>query len=70
MPVEASETWMAGTDRLRLRLLLAEDALALREVAGPGLVRVLEKIGMRLVDSYHDEDGQRDIYRPCGKLRP
>jgi RimJ/RimL family protein N-acetyltransferase len=26
-------------------------------------VRVLEKIGMRLVDSYFDEDGQRDIYR-------
>jgi hypothetical protein len=24
---------------------------------------VLEKIGMRLVDSYRDEDGQRDIYR-------
>jgi [ribosomal protein S5]-alanine N-acetyltransferase len=29
----------------------------------PASVRVLEKIGMRLVDSYHDEDGQRDIYR-------
>ena len=140
--------WMAGTDRLRLRLLQAADAIALREVAGPGLVeaavavagdraltpwaivlrdggtvvgfcgffvrpvkgttmgygivpeyrdrglateaaaavldwaerhdvnvyssvrppnpasvRVLEKIGMRLVDSHHDEDGQRDIYR-------
>jgi RimJ/RimL family protein N-acetyltransferase len=140
--------WMAGTDRLRLRLLQAADAIALREVAGPGLVeaavavagdraltpwaivlrdggtvvgfcgffvrpvkgttmgygivpeyrdcglateaaaavldwaerhdvnvyssvrppnpasvRVLEKIGMRLVDSYHDEGGQRDIYR-------
>jgi len=26
-------------------------------------VRVLEKIGMRLADSYRDEDGQRDIYR-------
>lgn len=26
-------------------------------------VHVLEKIGMRLVDSYCDEDGQRDIYR-------
>jgi hypothetical protein len=24
---------------------------------------VLEKIGMRLVDSYWDNDGQRDIYR-------
>jgi [ribosomal protein S5]-alanine N-acetyltransferase len=29
----------------------------------PASVRVLEKVGMRLVDSYHDEDGQRDIYR-------
>jgi RimJ/RimL family protein N-acetyltransferase len=29
----------------------------------PASVRVLEKIGMRLVDSYRDEDGQRDIYR-------
>jgi RimJ/RimL family protein N-acetyltransferase len=29
----------------------------------PASVRVLEKIGMRLVDSYVDEDGQRDIYR-------
>jgi RimJ/RimL family protein N-acetyltransferase len=29
----------------------------------PASVRVLEKIGMRLVDSYFDEDGQRDIYR-------
>jgi len=139
---------MACTDRLRLRLLQPEDAVALREVTGPGLVnaaltaageraltpwavvlrdggavagfcgffvrpikgttmgygivpeyrgrglateaagavldwadrhdidvyssvrppnpasvRVLEKIGMRLVDSYYDEDGQRDIYR-------
>jgi RimJ/RimL family protein N-acetyltransferase len=29
----------------------------------PASARVLEKIGMRLVDSYFDEDGQRDIYR-------
>jgi RimJ/RimL family protein N-acetyltransferase len=29
----------------------------------PASVRVLEKIGMRLVDSYVDEDGRRDIYR-------
>ena len=29
----------------------------------PASARVLEKIGMRLVDSYCDEDGQRDIYR-------
>jgi len=29
----------------------------------PASARVLEKIGMRLVDSYRDEDGQRDIYR-------
>jgi RimJ/RimL family protein N-acetyltransferase len=29
----------------------------------PASARVLEKIGMRLVDSYVDEDGQRDIYR-------
>ena len=29
----------------------------------PASVRVLEKIGMRLVDSYCDEDGQRDVYR-------
>jgi len=142
---------MACTDRLGLRLLRAEDAVALREVTGPGLVeavvaqagdrtltpwaivlrgggtvagfcgffvrpvkgttmgygiapeyrgrglateaagtvldwaerhdvdvyssirppnpasvRVLEKIGMRLVNSYYDEDGQRDIYRRQG----
>ena len=31
----------------------------------PASVRVLEKIGMRLVDSYRDEDGHRDIYRGC-----
>lgn len=29
----------------------------------PASMRVLTKIGMRLVDSYIDEDGQRDIYR-------
>ena len=29
----------------------------------PASACVLEKIGMRLVDSYCDEDGQRDIYR-------
>ena len=29
----------------------------------PASARVLEKIGMRLVDSYCDEDGPRDIYR-------
>jgi ribosomal-protein-alanine N-acetyltransferase len=29
----------------------------------PASVRVLTKIGLRLVDSYVDEDGQRDIYR-------
>ena len=29
----------------------------------PASVNVLTKIGMRLVDSYADEDGQRDIYR-------
>jgi RimJ/RimL family protein N-acetyltransferase len=148
MSAGASETWITCTDRLRLRLLLAADAVALREVTGPGMVeavvaqaedraltpwaivmrdggavvgfcgffvrpvkgttmgygivseyrgrglateaaaavldwagrhdvdvyssvrppnpasvRVLEKIGMRLVASYHDEDGQRDIYR-------
>jgi RimJ/RimL family protein N-acetyltransferase len=28
----------------------------------PASVRVLTKIGMRLADSYFDEDGQRDIY--------
>jgi GNAT superfamily N-acetyltransferase len=150
----AAEIWMAGTDRLRLRLLQAADAVALRGVTGPGLVeaavaqagvralsgvraltpwaivlrdggavvgfcgffvrpvkgitmgyaivpeyrgrglateaaravldwaerhavdvyasirppnpasvRVLEKIGLRLVDSYVDDDGQRDVYR-------
>jgi ribosomal-protein-alanine N-acetyltransferase len=32
----------------------------------PASARVLEKIGMRLVDSYHDEDGQRDVYRREG----
>jgi RimJ/RimL family protein N-acetyltransferase len=29
----------------------------------PASARVLEKIGLRLADSYRDEDGQRDIYR-------
>jgi RimJ/RimL family protein N-acetyltransferase len=29
----------------------------------PASARVLEKVGMRLVNSYRDEDGQRDIYR-------
>jgi len=29
----------------------------------PASVRVLEKVGLRLVDSYLDEDGQRGIYR-------
>jgi RimJ/RimL family protein N-acetyltransferase len=142
------DNWMACTDRLRLRLLRADDAVPLRSVMEPGLVeavvartgnraltpwaivlrdgggvagfcgffvrpvkgttmgygivpqyrgrglateaaaavldwaerngvefyssvrppnpasvRVLEKAGMRLVDSYFDEDGQRDIYR-------
>lgn len=34
----------------------------------PASVRVLTKIGLRLADSYVDEDGQRDIYRrqPAG----
>jgi RimJ/RimL family protein N-acetyltransferase len=147
--MEASDGWMASTDRLRLRLPRAEDAVPLRAVTSPsawdeavtargrgrtltpwamvlreggavvgfcgffvrpvkgttmgyavvpeyrgrGLateaaaavldwadrrdvdfyssvrppnpasVRVLGKIGMRLVESYWDEDGQRDIYR-------
>jgi RimJ/RimL family protein N-acetyltransferase len=148
MSIANSDTWMATTDRLRLRLLRADDAAPLGSVMEPGLVeaavaqpgnraltpwaivlrdgggvagfcgffvrpvkgttmgygivpeyrgrglateaaaavvdwaerngvdfyssvrppnpasvRVLEKIGMRLVDSYFDEDGQRDIYR-------
>ena len=148
MSVGDSDSWMACTDRMRLRLLRAEDAVPLRSVMEPGLVqaavaqtgdrgltpwaivlrdgggvagfcgflvrpvkgttmgygivleyrgrglateaatavlawaesngvdfyssvrppnpasvRVLEKIGMRLSDSYFDEDGQRDIYR-------
>jgi RimJ/RimL family protein N-acetyltransferase len=148
MPVGDFDSWMTCTGRLRLRLLRADDAVALRSVMEPGLVeaavartgdralspwaivlrdngtvagfcgflvrpvkgitmgygivpeyrgrglateaatavldwaecngvdfyssvrppnpasvRVLEKIGMRLVDSYFDEDGQRDIYR-------
>jgi RimJ/RimL family protein N-acetyltransferase len=148
MSVGDSGNWMACADRLRLRLLRADDAAALRSVMEPGLVeavaaqtgnraltpwaivlrdgggvagfcgffvrpvkgttmgygivpeyrgrglateaaaavldwaerngvdfyssvrppnpasvRVLEKVGMRLVDSYFDEDGQRDIYR-------
>lgn len=45
------------------------DAYASIRPPNPASVRVLEKIGMRLVDSYRDEDGQRDIYRrrlvPC-----
>ena len=148
MTAEASQRWMAWTDRLRLRLLRVEDAVPLGEITrdgwvealvsrpgdrtltpwaivlrGSGLVagfcgfferpvkgitmgyaivpefrgrglateaatvvldwaerhgvdvyasirppnpasaRVLEKIGMLLVDSYCDEDGPRDIYR-------
>jgi GNAT superfamily N-acetyltransferase len=148
MPVGDSDNWMACADRLRLRLLRADDVVPLRSVMEPGLVkavvaqtgnraltpwavvlrdggdvagfcgffvrpvkgttmgygiapeyrghglateaaaavldwaerngvdfyasvrppnpasvRVLEKVGMRLVDSYLDEDGQRDIYR-------
>ncbi len=147
MPVGDSDNWMACTDRLRLRLLRADDAAPLRSVMEPGSVeaavaqtgdraltpwaivlrdggvvgfcgffvrpvkgttmgygivpeyrgrglateaaaavldwagrngvdfyssvrppnpasvRVLEKVGMRLVDSYFDEDGRRDIYR-------
>jgi [ribosomal protein S5]-alanine N-acetyltransferase len=146
--VSVGDDWIASTDRLRLRLLRADDAVPLRSVIEPGLVeaavaqtgnraltpwaivlrdggavagfcgffvrpvkgttmgyaivpeyrgrglateaatavlnwagrngvdfyssvrppnpasaRVLEKIGMRLVDSYVDKDGQRDIYR-------
>ena len=38
MSVGAAETWMACTDRLRLRLMQAADVVALREVTGPGLV--------------------------------
>ena len=34
----------------------------------PASARVLEKIDMRLVGSYRDEDGPRDTYRRC--LRP
>jgi hypothetical protein len=114
MPIANPDNWMATTDRLRLRLLRADDAVPLGSVIEPGLVeaavaqsrnraltpwaivlrdgggvagfcgwaarnglnfyssvrppnpasvRVLEKIGMRLVDSYFDEDGQRDILR-------
>ena len=105
MSLGDSGDWMACTDRLRLRLLRAHDAVPLRTVMEPGLVeavvaqrgrglateaaaavldwaehngvdfyssvrppnpasvRVLQKVGMRLVDSYVDEDGQRDIYR-------
>jgi RimJ/RimL family protein N-acetyltransferase len=39
------------------------DAYASIRPPNPASARVLEKIGMRLVDSYRDEDGQRDIYR-------
>lgn len=39
------------------------DAYASIRPPNPASVRVLEKIGLRLVDSYRDEDGQRDIYR-------
>lgn len=152
MHVDASDRWLACTDRLCLRLLQPGDALHLREVMEPGLVeamvaqdgdrtmspwavvlrdggavvgfcgffvrpvkgitmgyaivpeyrgrglateaaatvmdwaehhdvdvyasirppnrasvRVLEKIGMRLVRSYCDEDGQRDIYRRANR---
>lgn len=41
MSVGAAETWIACTDRLCLRLLRADDAVALREVTGPGLVEAM-----------------------------
>jgi ribosomal-protein-alanine N-acetyltransferase len=39
------------------------DACASIRPPNPASVRVLEKIGLRLVGSYRDEDGQRDIYQ-------
>ena len=42
MSVRAEETWMASTDRLRLRLMQAADAVALREVTEPGLVEAAD----------------------------
>ena len=39
------------------------DIYASVRLPNPASVRVLAKIGMRLVDSYVDKDGQRDIYR-------
>ena len=39
------------------------DAYSSVRPPNPAPGRVREKIGMRLVDSYHDEDGQRDVYR-------
>jgi hypothetical protein len=41
MSVGPTETWMACSDRLALRLLQAEDAVALEEVTGPGLVEAV-----------------------------
>jgi len=39
------------------------DVYASIRPSNPASLRVLEKIGMRPVDSYVDEDGQRNIYR-------
>jgi RimJ/RimL family protein N-acetyltransferase len=76
-PVKGTTMGYAIVPEFRGRGLAAEAATAVRDWAdhhdvdfyssvrppNPASVRVLEKIGMRLVDSYWDDDGQRDIYR-------
>jgi RimJ/RimL family protein N-acetyltransferase len=78
-PVKGTTMGYAIVPRYRGRGLATEAAAAVLDWAerheidvyasvrppNPASVRVLEKIGMRLVDSYVDEDGQRDIYRPA-----
>jgi RimJ/RimL family protein N-acetyltransferase len=76
-PVKGTTMGYAIVPQLRGRGLATEAAAAVLDWAerrgvdvyasvrppNPASVRVLEKIGMRLVDSYCDEEGQRDIYR-------
>ena len=76
-PVKGTTMGYGILPRYRGRGLATEAAGAVLDWAGshhvdvyasirppnPASVRVLIKIGMRLVDSYVDEDGQRDIYR-------
>jgi [ribosomal protein S5]-alanine N-acetyltransferase len=76
-PVKGTTMGYGILPRYRGRGLATEAAGAVLDWAGrhdievyasirppnPASVRVLTKIGMRLADSYVDEDGERDIYR-------